>query len=132
MRLVLLYEIIAISILMVLLSFMIPVSGNIHVDIILIPATFLFGTIYGFEILIVLGNFSELKKLLASETAGLVYMYHMAHAIGGEFAKEMEKRIEKYILTSIDYSLRYHVSSTDEDFISIAEPLKTLEIKNER
>jgi hypothetical protein len=87
---------------------------------------------YSFEIFIVLGNFSELKKLLATETANLVYIFHTAKDIGDGFVKDMEERIEKYILTSIDYSLKYHVSSTDQDFLSIAEPIKSFEITNER
>ena len=117
---------------MIALSVLLPIAQNQQIDAILIPATFLFGTVYSFEILIVLGNFAELKKLLATETANLVYIYHMSKNIGGEFAKSIEERIEKYILTSIDYSLKYHVSSTDQDFISIAEPIRTVEIQGER
>src|SRR5258706_6475309 len=128
----LLYKILLVNVIMLILSFVLPLSQNQQVDTILIPATFLFGTVYSFEIFIVLGNFAELKKLLATETANLVYMYHIAKSIGDGFAKDIEERIEKYILTSIDYSLKYHVSSTDQDFISIIEPIKTVEIKGER
>lgn len=103
-----------------------------QVDVILIPATFLFGTIYSFEIFIVLGNFSELKKLLASETANLVFIYYIAKSIGDGFANAITERIENYTLTSIDYSLKYHISSTDQDFLSIAEPIKTVTIRGER
>ena len=128
----LLAKIILVNCIMLILSFILPISQNTQVDSILLPATFLFGTVYSFEILIVLGNFSELKKLLAEETANLVVIYHIAKSIGDGFAKDIELRIERYILTSIDYSLRYHVSSTDQDFISIIEPIKTVEIKGER
>lgn len=117
---------------MIILSFLLPITQNQHVDSILLPATFLFGTIYGFEIFIVLGNFSELKKLLAIETANFVFIFHISKGVNDEFAKIVEQLIEKYILTSIDYSLQLHVSSTNKDFLSIAEPIRKLEIKNDR
>jgi hypothetical protein len=129
MRISLLYKIIFVNIFMVILSFILPTWNSQHIELILIPATFLFGTLYGFEIFIVLDNFSQLKKLLAKETANLVYIYHIAKTIDGSFAKQLEEKIENYILTSIDYSLKYHISSTDQDFSSIAEPLEKMEIK---
>jgi hypothetical protein len=52
--------------------------------------------------------------------------------IGGEFAKSIQTSVEEYILTSIDYSLKLHISSTDKDFFNMAEPLKSFEAKGEK
>jgi hypothetical protein len=132
MRITLFQKIIFITILFIFLSFFLPIYSDTQIDIILIPATFIFGSIYSFEILKVISNFSELKKHLATETANLVYMYHSSEIIGGDFAKAIKSGIEKYILTSIDYSLRFHISSTDKDFFDMAEPLKQFEAKGEK
>lgn len=139
MRFSLFYKIILINALSLFLSLVLPITTSQHTEFILIAATFLFGTIYSFEIFIVLGNFAELKKLMATECANLVFIYHTAKDIGPDpigvgdgFLKNIEEKIEKYTLTSIDYSLKYHVSSTDQDFLSIAEPIRTVEVKGER
>ncbi len=89
MRFGLFLKILLVNIFMVILSFSLPVAENKHIESILIAATFIFGTIYSFEIFIVLGNFTELKKLLATETANLVFIYHTAKDIGDGFLKEM-------------------------------------------
>lgn len=132
MRLTLFQKIILTTIIFIFLSFILPVVGDTKIDVILVPATFIFGGIYSFEILKVISNFSELKKHLATETANLVYIYHTAEIIGGDFAKSVKSSIENYILTSVDYSLRYHISSTDKDFFQIAEPLKHFEAEGEK
>lgn len=132
MKKTLLYKVLLVTILMVMFSFALPIPSNKNIDVILLPATFIFGAIYSFEILKVIGNFSELKKLLAILTANLVYMYHAATIIGGSFASAVQEKIEKYILTSIDYSLAHHISSTDQDFLSLIDPIESLEPKNDR
>lgn len=132
MRFTLFQKVIIVTVIMLALSFLLPIPANKNIELILVPATFLFGGIYSFEILKVIGNFSELKKLLAIETANLVYMYHASTVIGGDFAKAIQEKVESYILTSIDYSLAYHISSTDQDFLSLIDPLETFEAKNER
>lgn len=131
MRTTLFQKVIVVTILMVLLSFFLPIPQNQHVDSILVPATFLFGGIYSFEILKVIGNFSDLKKFLAVEASNLVYMYHGAASIGGNFSEAIQEKIERYILTSIDYSLASHISSTDQDFLSLIDPLETFESSND-
>ncbi len=132
MRITLFQKILLVTFVFVFLSFILPIEADTHVDVILIPATFIFGGIYSFEILKVIANFSELKKHLATETANLVYIYHSSEIIGGDFAKSVRQSIEKYILTSIDYSLRFHISSTDKDFFDMAKPLKSFEAKGEK
>jgi len=132
MRPTLFYKVFFVTVVMLLLSFILPVSQNANASGILVPATFLFGAIYSFEILKVIGNFSELKKLLAILTANLVYMYHASTIIGGSFCEAVQEKIEKYTLSSIDYSLAHHISSTDQDFLSFIDPLETFEPKNHR
>ncbi|HEX8965118.1 MAG TPA: hypothetical protein VF820_01645 [Patescibacteria group bacterium] len=132
MKRTLFYKVLLVTILLVTLSFILPIPSNKNIDVILVPATFIFGAIYSFEILKVIGNFSELKKLLSILTANLVYMYHAATIIGGDFTLAVQEKIEKYILSSIDYSLAQHISSTDQDFLSLIDPIESLEPKNDR
>ncbi len=132
MRITLFWKVILLSLIAILAAFFLPLLTMQNAGDLLLPVTFLFGAIYSFEILKVITNFSDLKKHLALETSNLVYMYHAATVIGGEFATAVQLQIEKYTLTSIDYSLKYHISSTDQDFMSLIDPVETYQPKTEK
>lgn len=128
----LLFKIFLTTIIMLILSFILPIPNNKNIQDILGPATFLFGIIFGFEIYIVLENFFQLKILLGSEIASLLSIYYYGKVFGNEMEKEITRGVENYILTAIDYSLEKHVSATDKDFFTIFEPVKKFQIKDGR
>lgn len=115
---------------MLILSFTLPIGQNVEIRSALTPATFLFGAIYGFEIVIVLRNFTDLRQLLASEIGNLVFIYHIAKGVGGKFWNDIDTRIEKYILDSIDTSFTSHISATDKDLLGILKPIESIDIAN--
>jgi hypothetical protein len=95
-------------------------------DALLTAATFLFSVLYGFEISIVISNFSQLKTQLAVENAGLLTIFHLADIIGDKAGREIKDNVEKYLLTAIDRPLENHLVGTDQDFFKIFEPVKKL------
>lgn len=105
-----------------LTSFLLPVINLKGIDPLLTSATFLFSVLYGFEISIVINNFSQLKTQIAVENAGLLSVYHLSQIIGGDAAKEVEDKIETYLLAAIDYPLSKHLK-TDKVFFEIFKPL---------
>ena len=113
------------------LSFYLPIFAVGNTDALLASATFLFGVLYGFEISIVLGNFSQLKSLLAIENAGLQSLFHLSRLIGGDFANKIEDRIEKYLRKAIEVPLPRHLTDTNEEFFKIFEPLKDVKVKGD-
>ena len=68
-------------IVLLIISLFLPVLEIANTDALIASSTFLFGVLYGFEISIVLGNFSQLKALLATENAGLMSIYHLSQLI---------------------------------------------------
>lgn len=101
-----------------------PVVNISNTDVLLTSSTFLYGVFYGFEISIVLSNFSQLKSLVAIENAGLLSVFHLSQIIGGEFTKEVADKIEIYLKKAIDVPLSNHLSETNNEFFAIFEPLK--------
>ena len=56
------YRLLILMAILIVLSFALPIVHLTNADSILTSATFLFSVIYGFEISVVIGNFSALKK----------------------------------------------------------------------
>jgi len=110
---------------LIVLSFALPIVHLTNADSILTSATFLFSVIYGFEISVVIGNFSALKTALAIETAGLTTIYKLADILGGESFRKIGENLENYILMAIDVPLADHLK-TDPEFFKIFEPLKEI------
>jgi hypothetical protein len=125
MRLNFAFKIFIIFAVFALLSFFLPVINLNGIDPLLTSATFLFSVLYGFEISVVINNFSQLKTQVATENAGLLSIFHLAQIIGGEAAKEIEEKIENYLLAAIDYPLAEHLK-TDKVFFGIFKPLLKL------
>src|SRR3972149_10830750 len=115
MRFGLFSKLILAFIILVTLSIFLPISEIANTDALLASATFLFGVLYGFEISIVLGNFSQLKSLLAIENAGLMSVFHLSRLIGGQFSKQVEERIEKYLRKAIEIPLSNHLQGSSKE-----------------
>ncbi|HSW47619.1 MAG TPA: hypothetical protein VLG67_00920 [Candidatus Saccharimonadales bacterium] len=128
MKLGLFTKILLAFIIFFLLSYFLPIVHVLNIDSLLASATFLFGVLYGFEISIVLDNFSKLKSLLATENAGVLSIYHLSRIIGGSFAENVEKRIEAYLKKSIDVPLNKHLLETNNELFAIFEPLKNVKV----
>ena len=128
MRFGLFSKLILAFVILVILSLFLPVLEMTNTDALLASATFLYGVLYGFEISIVLGNFSQLKSLLAIENAGLQSVFQLSQLIGGQFPKQVENKIEKYLKKAIDVPLSNHLTDTNKEFFEIFEPLKTVEV----
>src|SRR3989338_4774002 len=131
MRFGLFSKLILAFIILVTLSIFLPISEIANTDALLASATFLYGVLYGFEISIVLGNFSKLKSLLATENAGLASIFHLIQLIGGQFAKQVEGKIEKYLRKAIDVPLSNYLMDTNKEFFEIFEPLKTVKVNGD-
>src|SRR5665213_1087837 len=80
-----------------------------NADSILTAATFLFSVLYGFEISVVIGNFSQLKTQIAIQNAGLLTIHHLAALIGGDTEIQIKKAVENYLLRIIDLPLEKHL-----------------------
>jgi len=122
MRVKFVFKILLIFIAFTLFSFCLPVINVKGIDPLLTSATFLFSVLYGFEISIVINNFSQLKTQVATENAGLLSIFHLSQILGGDSAKEIEDKIESYLLKAIDYPLDQHLR-TDKEFFQIFRPL---------
>lgn len=118
-------------IVLLLLAMLLPVANIDNVDAILASATFLYGIFYGFEAAVVLQNFSSLKTLLATETAGILSVFNLSKILGGETHQKVEENIEKYLIKAIDYPLVTYVQETNKEFFEIFEPLRQYEPKTE-
>lgn len=105
------------------LSFTLPIFHLPSSDSLLTATTFLFGILYGFEISVVIANFITLKAQLTIENAALSSIYSLADIMGGQTGEDIKKRIEKYLLEVIDYPLVDHLKA---DFFAIFEPLKKM------
>ena len=104
----------------------VPAVQIANYDGLLTAATFLFSVLYGFEISIVIQNFSQLKTQLAVENAGLLTIFHLADIIGGAEGKKIEDNVEKYLLAAIDHPLEDHLVGTNKEFFAIFDPVKKL------
>lgn len=113
-----------VTIVLLILSYILPIVNVGNTDSFLTATTFLFGVLYGFEISVVIANFSALKTQLAVENAGILSIFHLADILGGPTGEEIKDRIEKYLLTIIDYPLEKHLE-TNKEYFDIFEPLKT-------
>ena len=131
MRFGLFSKLILAFIILVTLSIFLPISEIANTDALLASATFLYGVLYGFEISIVLGNFSQLKSLLAIENAGLQSVFHLSKLIGGQFSKQVEEKIEKYLKKAIEVPLSNHLTDTNKEFFEIFDPLKTVKVSGD-
>src|ERR1700735_2333134 len=130
-RLNILTKILITSIVLVVICLFLPLMQIQKVDTILTPASFLFGVIYGFQISLVLGNFFQLKALLSSEAGGLLAIVHLSKVIGGDFSKDIEERVEHYILENINYPVSEYVQNTYKEFFAIFEPVNSVEVSKD-
>lgn len=108
------------------LIYILPSIKIANADSILTAATFLFSVLYGFEISVVISNFSQLKTQLAIENAGLLSIYHLGQIIGGDTADAITGAIDAYLLRAIDIPLENHLRGTNKEFFAIFDPLKTI------
>ncbi len=131
MKLGLFTQLILAFIILLLISFLLPVVHIANIEALLASSTFLFGVLYGFEISIVLDNFSKLKALLAVENAGVLSIYHLSKIIGGSFSEDIEKRIEVYLKKAIDIPLDRHLQETNKEFFAIFEPLQNAKVNGD-
>ena len=79
---------------LIVIHFMPPIGLPNAVSI-LAAVTFLFSVIYGFEISIVITNFSQLKTQLATENAQLLSIVHIAQMLGGREGQKTADAIGK-------------------------------------
>lgn len=108
-----------------ILAFVLPILNIKAADSLLTAAIFIFGSLYGFEISMVISNFSILKTELAIENAGLLSIHHLGNIVGGEAGQKIDEKLENYILKAIDYPLTQHIK-TDKDYFAIFEPIAAM------
>lgn len=126
MRLSFITKLLLVLVLCLLIAFFVPSISLASRDSLLTAATFLFSVLYGFEISVVINNFSNLKSQIAIENGGLLTIFHLADIIGGQEGNEIKDNVEKYLLTAIDQPLENHLLGTNKEFFEIFEPVKKL------
>jgi len=119
------YRFLILLVILITLSFALPIVHLTNADSILTSATFLFSVVYGFEISIAISNFLELKTQLAIENAGLLSIYYFADLIGGDTFQKISFGLENYLLRAVDVPLAKHLE-TNPEFYKIFESLKEL------
>jgi hypothetical protein len=131
MRVGLFSKLLVVAILLILLSIVLPVAKVENVDAILASATFLYGIFYGFEAAVVLQNFSSLKSLVSAESASILALWNLSQILPKNAAKEIEERIEHYLVLAIENPLTKYVQATNREFFAIFEPLKKVKTSTE-
>lgn len=114
------------TIVITLLSFILPTWKVSNIEAILASATFLYGIFYGFEAAVVLQNFSQLKSLISVENAGLLSIYHMSKVLGDDVSINVKREIVNYLKKAIEYPLTAYVRNTHETFFAIFKPLEKI------
>ncbi|MES2953379.1 MAG: hypothetical protein V4674_02365 [Patescibacteria group bacterium] len=113
------------------LALVIPPVSIPNLDSLLMSSAFLFSVVYGFELSMVLSHFSELKRQLAIENAGLLSVHHLSGIVGGPVGKKVQAAVETYIMAAIDQPLSAHLR-VDKEFFAIWKPLEDLvEVKGQ-
>ncbi len=124
MRFGLFSKLVGIGVFLFLLAIALPIVKVENVDAILASATFLYGIFYGFEAAVVLQNFASLKTLVATEAASILSLWNLSQILPKDVAKDIEDRIEKYLVLAIEHPLVKYVQVTNKEFFAIFEPLK--------
>jgi len=124
MRFGLFSKLFVVTFILVYLAIMLPVIKVDNIAGILASATFLFGIFYGFEAAVVLQNYSQLKLLVSSESAGILAIFHLSRILPQDIASEMEVKIEQYLIKAIHNPLSKYVNLTNKEFFAIFDPLK--------
>ncbi len=106
------------------LAMVLPIVKVDNIDGILASATFLYGIFYGFEAAVVLQNFASLKSLVSAESASILALWNLSQILPKDIAKEIEDRIEQYLILAIKYPLTQYVKATNKEFFAIFEPLR--------
>src|SRR5260221_642115 len=97
-----------------------PTFNITGLDSIFNAVTFIFGVLYGFEISIVLGNFTSLKTSLAQLNAQLRAIYSAIKVVSPEAAEFAGDKIEAYLMKSIDLDLTDQ-NKTEKEFTEFME-----------
>jgi len=120
MKLKFTYKIIIIAAILLVLFILFPTVTTSGLDSVFNAVTFIFGVLYGFEISIVLGNFTSLKTNLAQLNAQLRSVYNSARTVSPEAAIVISDKIENYLMKSIDVDLVEHYK-TEKEFTEFIE-----------
>ncbi len=112
------------SLILIFLAMILPTTKVDNVDAILASATFLYGIFYGFEAAVVLQNFSSLKSLVSAESASILALWNLSRILPKDISKEIEDRIEIYLIAAIKNPLTNYVKETNKEFFAIFEPLR--------
>lgn len=118
MKLKFTYKIIIIGIVLITIFLVSPKFDITGLDTVFNSVTFIFGVLYGFEISIVLGNFSSLKVGLATLTAQLRSTYSALKIVNPKAADVVGDKIEAYVIKSIELDLIDH-AKTEEEFTAL-------------
>lgn len=117
------------AILIIIIFVVVPPLNITGLDSIFNAVTFIFGVLYGFEISVVLGNFSSLKANLAQLTAQLRAVYFSLMPINPAAAETAANIIEKYLMRSIDLDL-LDQNKAEKEFTEFVEMGNLKEIQD--
>ena len=115
-----------------LLSLFFPISASpLDIGSLLGATSIFYSILLGFFISAAMANLSRLKTLTATETGGLVAVYHIVKLSLPDKVKETEEAIDKYLIKRFDYEVNTYTLPTTKEFFGIFDVLKGAETKSE-
>lgn len=117
--------------LLVCLKFSGPGYSNEYYVLISV-ATFLYGIFIAFSIFNHQNRLSKVRELLRTDDANLLSIYRQSSVFGDVIQKQVRDKLDKYLITQIDYKITddYHESS--ESFKSLSKLIIDLDPKNDK
>ncbi len=102
------------------LLFIVPTkTGLVQNDNLLVVSTLLFAILSGFYIAATLTNYSKLQELVAEETGTLIALSQTIQSAIPKLSRELNDKIDAYLITSFDYELMDSVEDTWQEFNNI-------------
>ena len=120
-------------VLFIALVFVLPKSF-IPIDLgstILTVATFLFGIIGGFYIMVTTTDYNSVKSILAAETAGWISLHQNLYIYDKKLAKKFSLMIDEYIRRAFDYEIINYAKGTKDEYGKLKNYIQELPVKNE-
>jgi len=115
----------------ILLLFIVPknfISSNLG-GLVLTISTFLFGLIAGFYIVVTTTDYNSLKNILASETAGWIYMAASLDIYDKKLAQKIFILIDAYVRRTFDFEIIDYAKQTNTEFEKIIGEIGKIKMK---
>jgi len=113
--------------LIVILVFALPILNiPVNVSNILSATAIFYSILLGFFIAAAMANLTRLKSLVASETGGLMSVYHSVRVAAPEKAEHVRWLIDQYLIKRFDYEISDYTEFTNKEYFAIFDILGEL------